>query len=112
LISEPQYVEETDRYVRSSWEKKVDLLFHNSGLEYQYEPKRFELGSRKYMPDFLVGKSVIEVKGYVDENAQEKAKQFMDIHSEYEYIVVGSEIPCDKHFEWENREEVVHYLTE
>jgi hypothetical protein len=112
LISEPQYVEETDRYVRSSWEKDVDLLLHESDIDYRYEPKRFQLENRKYMPDFMVGDFIVEVKGYVGDGFEEKAEEFMEMYPEYEYLVIGTKIPCDTHFGWDEKESAIEYLSE
>lgn len=112
LRSEPVYVEETDRKVRSTWEAEVDLLLHESDFDYEYEPRRFDIGNRKYMPDFIVGDIVIEVKGYVSDDAPVKAEKFMEEHPQYKYLVVGSEIPCDVHIEWKNRDILVGKLRE
>jgi len=112
LISEPETVEETGHTVRSSWEKKVDIMLHESDVEYGYEPRRFDIGGRKYMPDFVVGDNVIEVKGYVDGKAANKAEMFMESYPNLRYIVVGSEIPCDVHIPWEDREELISELME
>jgi len=108
LISEPIFVEETDRMVRSSWEEEIDLMLYDSGFDYDYEPKRFDIGDRKYMPDFIVeSEVVVEVKGYVSESSLEKAESFMAEYPDYTYVVVGSEIPCDKYVPWEERNEFV-----
>ena len=108
LISEPIFVEETGRMVRSSWEEEIDLMLYDSGFDYDYEPKRFDIGDRKYMPDFIVeSEVVVEVKGYVSEASLEKAESFMAEYPDYTYVVVGSEIPCDKYVPWEERNEFV-----
>jgi hypothetical protein len=94
LISEPVYVEETDRKVRFIWEKEVDLMLYHSDFEYEYESQMFDIGNRKYMPDFIVEESVvIEVKRYVSDDAPNKAEMFMQQLIEYTYFVVGSDIP-------------------
>lgn len=110
LISTPKFVEQTGHTVRSSWEKDIDLMLYKSGINYEYEPTRFDIGDRKYMPDFVVDDKVVEVKGYVDGKAADKAEMFMDEYPEFEYIVVGSKIPCDIHIPWEDREELISNL--
>jgi hypothetical protein len=113
LISKPVFVEETERTVRSSWEKEIDLLLHNSDLNYCYEPKRFDIGDRKYMPDFIVeSEVVIEVKGYVSDGSVDKAEIFMDEYPDYTYLVLGSKIPCDEYVSWEERNEIINRLKE
>jgi len=103
-----QTVKETGHTVRSNWEKEVDIILHNADIDYEYEPKTFELSDGDtYTPDFIVqNKIVIEVKGWPNEISKKRAKLFMQKYSEYLYIVVGNEIPCDNFIEWENREKL------
>lgn len=103
-------VEETGNTVKSGWEEEIDLLLHESGINYDYEPKRFDLNTRQYTPDFIVGDNVIEVKGWVDERANARASEFLLTRPQYTYIVVGTEMPCDTHIPWEERETLVDYL--
>lgn len=113
LISEPIYIEETERMVRSSWEEEIDLALHESEFEYEYEPKRFDIGNRKYMPDFIIESDVVvEVKGYVSDASLEKAELFMDSYPEYTYFVVGSKIPCDEYVSWEDRDDFIERIKE
>ena len=108
LISEPEYIGELDTFVRSSWEKEALFILEESELDYKYEPKRFDVGSRTYMPDIVIDDDiVVEVKGYIGDGAKEKASLFMEEHSEYTYIVLGSEIPCDIHVPWDEKEKIV-----
>ena len=100
-----QTVEKTGHTVRSNWEKEIDLMLHEAGIDYKYEPKTFELpNGDTYTPDFIIrGEIVIEVKGWPDDKSKKRAELFMQEYSEYRYIVVGNEIPCDELIAWENR---------
>lgn len=109
---DPIEVEETGHVVRSGWEEEIDKMLYNHDIEYGYETKMFELKSadRTYHPDFIVGDKVIEVKGRVRDGCIEKAETFLQEYPEYEYIVVGSELPSDTYIPWEDREELVEHL--
>ena len=102
----------TKHTVRSGWERDIDLLLYDAGLDFEYEPEVFEIGDgRKYVPDFRVGDNIIEVKGHNWRDADVRAELFMDAHPEYRYIVIGNgDIPCDIHFNWKNREGVLEVL--
>ncbi|MDY6761606.1 MAG: NUMOD3 domain-containing DNA-binding protein [Candidatus Nanohaloarchaea archaeon] len=108
-----QTVEETGHTVRSNWEKEIDLLLHKSGFDYAYESRTLELSAElTYTPDFFVGDTVIEVKGWPDELSKKRAKKFLQEFPEYTYIVVGNEIPCDIFIAWDERETLVDVLSE
>ena len=66
-------------WVRSTWERKfADRLF-DSGIEYIYEPTRFELGGGlSYRPDFYVPSLDlwIEIKGYTTDRNREQFSKF------------------------------------
>ena len=110
-------VEKTGHYVRSGWEKAVDLLLHEKGVEYAYEPQGFDCGEEgDYYPDFIVRDDVvIEVKGYVWDRNVAKAEQFMDKYPEYTYVVVGGReaqenMVYDYYIEYENKERIVELI--
>ena len=105
------YVEETDRYVDSEWEREIDVLLHNSGVRYEYEPRTFGFSSWTYTPDFIAGETVIEVKGHDWGSAVERAARFMREYPEYHYVIVGNEnVPCHVHFAYRDREKVLDIL--
>lgn len=108
-----QKVEKTGHRVRSNWEKEIDLMLHSSNLDYEYEPKTFELpNGETYTPDFIVNeKIVVEVKGWPDEKSKMRAREFMDKFSQFEYLVVGNKIPCDELIEWENSENLIDVIS-
>jgi len=96
-----EYVDKLGHYVRSQWEYEVATALDDAGVEYEYEPA-FELSESVYYPDFLVGDTVIEVKGVAELWGRVgKVEEFMERYGdEYEFVVVGDgDIPNDKHFE-------------
>jgi len=102
-------VEETGHEVRSGWEVEVDLILHELGIDYEYEPQSFSLPVGDYWPDFIVGDKVIEVKGWAREKCVTKAEQFCEEYNEYEYIVIqgnGPRMPSDKHISCSSIDEV------
>lgn len=60
-------------FMKSSWEVKYAQWLDSNGLEWQYEPE-FELSNGySYLPDFQLSSGVIiEIKGYMRQDAQEK----------------------------------------
>ncbi|PSQ39738.1 hypothetical protein BRD13_01570 [Halobacteriales archaeon SW_5_70_135] len=109
------HVDETGHVVRSGWEAEVDAILHQSGVEYEYEGETFDLGERTYTPDFICRSTVVvEVKGYINDGDEEKARMLMQQNNERVYMVVGSELPAHRHLCWEEREklpEVVETLA-
>lgn len=105
-----EVVEQTGHEVRSGWEKEVDLLLHQNDIEYEYESKTFDLNDRSYTPDFKIESVIVEVKGYKYKDPDERAHQFMDMYPEFTYIVIGTELPCDIHIDYEDREELLNYI--
>ena len=104
-------VEETGHTVRSTWEEAIDRLLYYSQYDFEFEPERFDIGGQYYLPDFIVGDDVIEVKGWVTDHSIDRAERFMDQYPEYRYICVGSEgLPCDVHIEYEQRHELLDVL--
>lgn len=106
-------VEETGHKVRSSWEKKIDLILHNSNVDYEYEPHQLSLSDgRGYLPDFVVdNRVIIEVKGWADEVSKEKARMVAEEFPEYDFVVVGADVGSGIHIPWEERESVLKHLN-
>ena len=67
-------------WVRSTWEREVADLLFLLGIEYEYEPKSFELGNDHYRPDFylIVERLWLEVKGYHTPRSDERIRRFRD----------------------------------
>ena len=111
--SKPVQVIPTRHTVRSSWEREIDLLLYDGGFNAKYEPETFEIGGgRKYTPDFKVGDTIVEIKGYNWKDADTRAELFMESHPEYRYIVVGTELPADVHIPWDERGRLTDVLAE
>lgn len=107
-------VEETGHTVRSSWEAEVDKMLYHAQVDYEYEPKVYDLSiGITYRPDFVVGDdTVIEVKGFVTDRSLKQANAFGSDYPEYRYIVVGSKMPCDIHIPWENRRNLTEKIDD
>lgn len=75
--------------MRSTWEvafaKRCDCL----GLRWEYEPKRFALGSCTYSPDFYLPDSDAywEVKGWLDTRSQSKVSLMREQYPEVTLVV-------------------------
>lgn len=93
------YSEELGHMVRSRWEEAVGLVLEEAEVDYGFEVKYFDLDEMRYLPDFFVSDSIIEVKGPVSDRDIRKAELFMKQYPEYTYIVVGSQIPSDVHID-------------
>lgn len=103
--TEQIHVDETGNTVRSGWEAEIDTILYRSEIEYEYEPETFKLDGYTYTPDFVCGSTIIiEVKGYVHDDDQQKARDLMEDNPDRTYIVVGSELPANYHLPWERRE--------
>lgn len=106
-ITNFEFVDELGHNVRSNWEKEVGLLLSRNNIEYTYEGEKIKLSKGiRYIPDFILDEYVIEVKGRVHDYAIKKAKLLMEKDSR-EYVVIGTEMPCDIHIEYANREEII-----
>jgi len=117
----PYYPDELDHIVRSSWEEEIALMFKENDINYFYEPNRFERipkngNASSYTPDFFVGFSVIEVKGWLEN--PEKYKSFYQAWKNiFDFIIVGninesldSSKFCDKYIPWQEREKILEAI--
>lgn len=87
------------------------MLIDND-VDYEYESMEIEYGDRTYIPDFITDDYIIEVKGWIRGNDErQKAETTMEKIDDKEYVVVGSELPCDIHIDWENNSELIELLT-
>lgn len=64
-------------YVRSRWEANFARYLIHTNQQFQYEPESFVLSDgRTYTPDFKVGDTYFEVKGWWTDSAKEKFEMF------------------------------------
>jgi hypothetical protein len=86
------YRKDLDHYVRSRWEANIARLLKHSGLDYYYEPDRFDLGDgRTYCPDFYVPSLdvFIEVKGYMYDD---KCKKFSEVYPQCRLVIIDGHL--------------------
>ncbi|WP_435183842.1 LAGLIDADG family homing endonuclease [Halobellus sp. EA9] len=99
-----RFSDELGHLVRSDWEYEVAKALQDADVDYEYEPE-FELSDSMFHPDFLVGDTVIEVKGVAELWGQtEKVEEFLETYGdEYTFVVVGDgELPHHEHYERED----------
>jgi len=70
-------------FKRSTWEANLARIFLHQNKKFQYEPKTFQLKKVNndrtlYTPDFKVGNTWWEVKGWLDLKSSEKIKLFLE----------------------------------
>ena len=72
-----------NQFFRSSWEANIARFLDYYGIEWIYEPQRFNLGNTTYLPDFYlpVTSYFLEVKGYYRNTEwKEKIRLFRENH--------------------------------
>lgn len=76
--------------MRSSYEVRFATACDAVGVTWHYEPKRFDLGTCSYLPDFYLPMLgiYVEVKGYFSEESQHKVALFRSLHPEFPLVVV------------------------
>lgn len=78
-------------YVRSNWEANFARILRLQGRVYEYEPKTFQLTeTMSYTPDFLVGETYYEIKGYMTISAKQKIELFKQQHPEVSFVLVDA----------------------
>jgi hypothetical protein len=106
-----------DHKVRSTDEEEIADIRINENAEYEYEPEPSvcESGTdRTYTPDFVTDQYVIEVKEYAYDNEAEEAKIAIEQSTDKQYVVIqdnGSELPADRHIQWDEREKLRQVLS-
>ncbi len=77
-------------WMRSSYEIAFARWLDGKNLTWDYEPKRFYLKDRTYMPDFWIKEwnSWIEIKGWFHERHQETIRQFREYNSDENLLVL------------------------
>lgn len=109
------YPDHLDHGVRSEWELTIANLLNDNNIPYQYESMSIEYGDeRTYTPDFLTDRYIIEVKGrlFSEGSERQKARAAMERSSDRDYVVVGTELPADHHFPWDERDQLISLFSE
>jgi len=80
--------------MRSSWELRFAAALDRRGIEWSYEPRRFDLGEMTYLPDFYVPQfgAYVEIKGWFDPKSQQRIGLFREKHPEIPLIVVNGQV--------------------
>jgi len=86
-----------NHYVRSSWEADFARILKLHNLEYEYEPKTFELVRKNgealnYTPDFYVPSknTFYEIKGWMRELDAEKIDLFKEQYPQYNFVLISA----------------------
>ena len=77
--------------LRSTWELAVAIFLDANEISYEYEPKRFRLRDRTYVPDFfLIEQNMFwEVKGWMHLRHAETIRQFREMQPGTPLVVIG-----------------------
>jgi len=80
--------------MRSSWERRFAQAMDSRGIEWVYEPQRFDLGEVTYLPDFYVPElgAYVEVKGWLDPKSQRRISLFREKYPDVPLIVVNGRL--------------------
>lgn len=91
------YREDLGHYVRSAWEADFARILKLHSIEYQYEPKTFELKMNggeilHYTPDFYTesNNTFYEIKGWMHDLDKEKIDLFQEQFPQYNFILISS----------------------
>jgi len=99
-----------DHDTRSGWEESVALMLVDEEIDYEYEPKKYNLGECRYVPDFVVDNIIIEVKGRASDGGY-KIAMLGDQNPELETVVIGADIDgVDHRFPFSEREKVLEVI--
>ena len=78
-------------FMRSKWEVRVADYLTSKKLKWEYEPERYNLGNRTYLPDFKIFTKdsfyLIEVKGWFHKRHQETMRLFREIYPNINIIL-------------------------
>ena len=103
------YDDELEHFTRSEWEREFGRELKKRGIQYEYEGVEVDMGDgHVYRPDFYIPEleCIVEVKGRIwNDDTYDKAENCMDQYPDYDYVVLGSKLPCDVHHEWKDRED-------
>lgn len=77
--------------LRSRWEAAVAAFLDQLGISWEYEPQRFLLADRTYVPDFWLPDLGVywEVKGWMHARHAETIRQFRERNATTPLVVIG-----------------------
>jgi hypothetical protein len=83
---------------RSGYEVIYANFLMENGINFKYEPKQFKLGNGvRYLPDFQIDDTFVEVKGYLSDRSKIKMKKFSENFSlqvlYWDDLVEGCHLP-------------------
>lgn len=78
------------RLYRSSYEVRFAQMLDRQGVQFEYEPRTFDLGDTTYTPDFFLIDYDLwcEVKGWMTDKAEEKLHRFRELYPQEKLTVV------------------------
>lgn len=89
--------EDLGHYVRSTWEADFARILKHHKLEYEYEPRTFELRRQNgeivhYTPDFFVPvqNTFYEIKGWMHDLDKEKIELFQKQYPGHNFILISA----------------------
>lgn len=76
--------------MRSGWEIAYAKWLDSKNIEWQYEPRAFDLDNTTYTPDFYLPEHgvYVEIKGWMTELAEDKIKRFQNIYPDIDYMLL------------------------
>lgn len=80
--------------LRSSYEVRVANVLDVWGIVWEYEHKRFDLGTCTYLPDFYLpeSNSYVEAKGYFDPKSKMRVRMFREQYPEHPLVVATNDV--------------------
>lgn len=97
-----KWVDYNGTKMRSTYEARLAKLLDASGIEWKYEPKRFDLEDCTYLPDFFLPATgeYVEVKGWMRPEDQRRIDRFKEVHPGLLFnAVFGSDLKSMERFQ-------------
>ena len=81
-------------FFRSTFEARFAKALDARGMAWEYEPRRFDLGSCPYLPDFYLpdAGAFWEIKGYYGPDSQMKTRLFREQYPEHPLILATHDV--------------------
>lgn len=90
---------------RSSWETIYALYLFFTGVDFSYEPFKIpymtDTGKAKlYLPDFVIGNQIVEIKGWVRDEKEIKSKMMGCTEAGYKFVLIDDEKQIEQYKHW------------